>query len=902
MKIHQLSTEEALQSLQSSRSGLPAAVYRQRLMEFGPNRLQVEKKASRVRLFISQFTHLFAILLWAAAGFAFYQDWSQPGSGMATLGWAILFVLLINGFFAFIQEYKAEHAISLLLGLLPLFVKVIRESRAVEASAEDLVPGDMIRIVTGDKVPADGRIIESTGLRLDESILTGESRPVAKTSLPDHGAHIESEGWRSSNIVMAGTLVISGHAEVLIFATGARTEFGRVVHLTETVKRGKSPLQHEITDLSKRIGLLSISIGVLFFILGRVAGLPVNETALFAIGVLVANVPEGLLPTVTLALAMAAQRMAKRNAIVRHLPSVETLGSVNVICTDKTGTLTENKMSIARIYLPEIGALKAEDIQKLQVGKSLGAGYFKLLEIARNCHDLEKVFSQAEATGKITWRGDPLELALVSWAEHAPIPAEVLPKLDEIPFDSDRRRLTTFHPANVLMKGAIEAVLPSCNRIQGQAEQRPISGPERDLAVKYAHEMAQEGLRVLAFASGPSLNAQLPLKNELTFIGLIGFEDPPRHEVPQAIQKCFDAGIRVIMVTGDHPDTAISVAKKIGLSPPAGSPMVISGEKLRHLSESQLQVALDAPDLIFARVDSTQKVEIVRALKRKQNIVAVTGDGVNDAPALKDAHIGIAMGASGTDVAREAADIVLLDNNFATIVSAVEEGRAVFKNIRKFLMYILTSNVPELVPYLLFILAKVPLPLTVIQILAVDLGTDLLPALALGAEPPTQEVMKEGPRPQNQRLANKSVFLKAYLALGLIEAIAALSAYFYVLIGGGWKYGEILARNSSLYLEATTACLATIVVMQVANIFVCRAESQSVLKMSVWTNPLIFVGIAFEVILILSIVYTKIGNLLFATAPFPWETWLIGIPFALGLLVLNTVRKRLFRLPCKARV
>ena len=865
MKIHQLSTDQALQSLNSFRSGLPEAMSHKRRLEFGPNRVEVRQKESPFLALLHQFTHFFALLLWATAAFAFLHEYYNPGSGMGVLGGAILLVLLVNGVFAFIQEYKAEHAIGLLLQLLPRSVKVLRDSQVLEVNAEDLVPGDMVRISAGDKVPADCRVIESLELRTDESILTGESQPRTKSSEPDHDTHIENEGWRSSNIILAGALVISGHADALVFATGIRTEFGRVVRLTAEVKREASPLQREIAQLSQRIGLLSVIIGLVFYLLGRMAGLPATETALFAIGVLVANVPEGLLPTVTLSLAMAAQRMARRKAIVRHLPSVETLGAVNVICTDKTGTLTENRMSIAQIEIPGEASIQSVAGQKL-------------LMIARNCHEVEKINGPGSSAQQ--WRGDPLDISLVTWSSQVSGAPEELSKLDEIPFDSDRRRVTTLHPGWVFTKGALEAVLPVCTCIQDKDVERFWTGDDKNHVESSAREMAGKGQKA-------DLKSE---DRELTFVGLIGFQDPPRKEVPDAIRKCAEAGIRVVMVTGDHPDTAVAVARQIGLIPTQAMPNVITGIQLRHLSESQLQLTLDLPDLIFARVDSTQKVDIVRAFKRKRQVVAVTGDGVNDAPALKDADIGIAMGASGTDVAREAADIVLMDNNFATIVTAVEEGRAVFKNIRKFLTYILTSNIPELVPYLLFIIFKIPLPLTVIQILAVDLGTDLLPALALGADPPAEDVMKEGPRPRNERLASPALFLRAYLFLGMFEAFAAMSIWYYTLYRGGWRFGQSLV-NDSLYLESTTACLTAIVLMQIANLFVCRAGRLPLKPLKLNSNPLLLPGIAFELILLLIITYTGLGNLLFGTTALPWQTWLLVVPFALALVAVNEIAK-----------
>lgn len=420
---------------------------------------------------------------------------------------------------------------------------------------------------------------------------------------------------------------------------------------------------------------------------------------------------------------------------------------------------------------------------------------------------------------------------------------------------------------------------------------------ESRVTVSQAQEaMAEQGLRVLALAYQPlePRGPKTQLEENLVFAGLVGLEDPPRPEVPEAIRKCAEAGIRVIMVTGDHPHTARAIAREIGLVR-TESPRVVTGEQLRHLSPIQLRLALDAPELIFARVGADQKMRIVEALKQKRHVVAVTGDGVNDAPALKSAHIGIAMGIAGTDVAKEAADMVLLDDNFASIVVAVEEGRAVFENIRKFLTYILAHNVAELIPYLAFVLFKIPLPLTPIQILAIDMGTDSLTALGLGVERPAPKVMRRPPRSQHERLLNWPLALRAYAFLGMIEAIAAMAAFFYVLHSAGWQYGQNLAISDPVYRQATTGCLSAIIVMQIVNVFLCRSASRSVFSVGLWGNQLILWGVILEIALILPIAYTPWGNLIFGTAPISRGVWLFMIPFTVSLFILEELRKWVVR-------
>ena len=603
---------------------------------------------------------------------------------------------------------------------------------------------------------------------------------------------------------------------------------------------------------------------------------------MFAIGLLVANVPEGLLPTVTLSLAMAARRMAARRALVRHLPSVETLGGASVILSDKTGTLTLNRMQVQRLWLG------GEEGGPEELREPLSRDYAIVLEVAAHNHTLEQIDGE--------WLGDPMEQALLALAEGLAPAAPCHAKLGELPFDTDRKRLTTLHEVpggrRLYMKGALERVLPLCVAVRQGGADLPLDDARHQRLLAAEAGMAERGLRVLALAWREAAEDE---PNEawergLTLVGLVGLADPPRPEVPAAIRTCREAGIRVIMVTGDHPRTALAVARQIGMVE-GENPLLLTGAALRRLSPTQLQLALDAPEAVFARLTADQKLTLVQALQAKGHIVAVTGDGVNDAPALKAADIGVAMGRGGTDVAREAADLVLLDDNFATIVAAVEEGRAVYQNLRKFLTYILTSNVPELVPYLAFVLFHIPLPLTVIQILAVDLGTDMLPALALGAEPPHPGLMRVPPRARSERLLTAGLLLRAYLFLGVLEAAAAMAAFLYVLHNGGWHYGEPLAADVPLYLKATTATLAAIIVMQVANLFLCRDPLRPAFSPGFFANHLIFAGLAAELGLLLAIAYTPWGNRLFGCAPLDGRIWLYILPFALAMLIVEEGRK-----------
>jgi len=668
------------------------------------------------------------------------------------------------------------------------------------------------------------------------------------------------------------------------------TEFGKIAHLTQTAAEPSSPLQREIARLSRIVAALATGMGVAMFFLGESLGLPTWENLLFAIGIIVANVPEGLLPTVTLSLAMATQRMARRNALVRHLPAVEALGSTTTICCDKTGTLTQNRMAVKRLWLGG-GFVDAAD---LAAQARLTEDNRQLFINAALCHNLNEV----DDHGQRKLLGDPMEVALAGLGRQVIGDLGAYSRIDEIPFDTDRKRMSvlcaTPQGRVLYCKGAPETVLAVCDLVQFDAGIVPLDAAARTRLLAAQDVMTDAGLRVLAFAYR-QINDGMPAEERgMTLTGLIGLEDPPRKEVPEAIARCATAGIRIIMVTGDHPHTALAIAREIGLVR-TEQPVVIGGDALRAMSPAQLQLALDAKEIIFARVAAEQKMLIVQALKKKGEIVAVTGDGVNDAPALKTADIGIAMGIAGTDVAKEAADLILLDDNFASIVAAIEEGRAVFENIRKFLTYILSSNIPELVPYLAYVLFRIPLPLTIIQILAVDLGTDMLPALALGAEKPDPGVMHRPPRARGERLLSWGLISRAYLFLGVLEAAAAMALFFFVLDSAGWHYGELPGKTDPLYLQATSACLVAIVAAQVANVFLCRHPLTSSLSFGLLSNPLILLGIAAELGLILLIVYTRAGNWLFGTAPVGASVWLLAAAFAVAMWVLEEARKAWLR-------
>jgi sodium/potassium-transporting ATPase subunit alpha len=673
-----------------------------------------------------------------------------------------------------------------------------------------------------------------------------------------------------------------------------------------------SPLQKEISRVTRIVAILSFVMGAVFFTIGVGMGLGFWISAIFGIGIIVANVPEGLLPTVTLALAMGSQRMAKRRALIKHLPSVETLGCTTVICTDKTGTITENRMTVDRFALDDLivevreGCLLARG---RLVGTTEAERWRPFFDAMIHCNNARRV---RRPDGRLVVTGDPTETALLEFAvAHGLTHRPPLRRIGELPFDADRKRMSTLHWIEgrlvAFTKGAPESVLPLCNRAQHAEECILMTPDERRKLLMQNETFAEQAYRVLAIAVREIKHGTEPLdletvEKDMTFLGLVAMMDPPHRDVPEAIAKCRRAGVRSIMITGDHPSTALAVARKIGLVPEqqSGFAPVIEGTQVDSLTDAQLRQLLTPsrpgePDPLFARMAPRHKLRVVSTLKSMGEIVAVTGDGVNDAPALKKADIGIAMGIAGTDVAKETASMILLDDSFATIVNAIEEGRAVYTNIRKFVTYVLASNVPEIVPYMGFGLLSIPLALTVPQILAVDLGTDMLPALALGAEPPQAGLMDEPPRPQNEKLLSRRVLLRAYGFLGLIEAAIAMAGFFVYLFANGWSWNRPLDWSSPLYKEATTVTLSAIVIAQIANVFACRSERLSVFRLGLLSNPLILLGIGAEVGLLLLMVYTPFGHWILGTQPLPLWIWGLLILGAIGLLLVEEGRKFIVR-------
>ncbi|MDA8083905.1 MAG: cation-transporting P-type ATPase [Nitrospiraceae bacterium] len=880
MKIHNLSREDVFLNLVTSENGLSSSEARKRLNEFGPNEIRETSKTPLTVKFLRQFTHLLAVLLWIGAGLSFISEALHPGEGMLNLGLAIVAVIILNAIFTFIQEYRAEKAIEILRQLLPFQVRVIREGREVLIVAREVVPGDVILLSEGLKVPADARIIESANLMANNAPLTGEAEPVPLDSKPFCGELIESR-----NIAFAGSSIVSGRGCAVVFASGMSSEFGRIARLTSAVETGMSPLQKEIVKITRFIAVMASVMGIVFFMIGRLIGRSFWENFIFTIGLIVANVPEGLLPTVTLALVMGGRRMLKKKVLIKTLASVETLGSVTFICTDKTGTLTLNNMDLRQIAYGD--RVFAAD----QIRSSRAEALFTTAYLCNNaCH----------TDGR--YIGDPTEVAILR-ASREFLGSRDSKRVFEIPFDSERKRMTTVNLVDgrtkAFTKGAAESIIPLCTHILLDGKSVPLEGERLDRIAETCRGLMDSGLRVLAFSYrdlglAPPVDVHpKQIESGMVFAGLIGLEDPPRPEVREAVARCHGAGIKIAMITGDASRTAVAIAREIGLL--KGEPEVIEGRDLATMSDRQLADRISGKEIIFARMTPKHKMRVVSVLQEMGERVAVTGDGVNDAPALKKADIGIAMGIAGTDVAKEAADMILLDDNFATIVNAIEEGRTVFENIRKFITYIFAHGTPEAIPYILFALIRIPLPLTVMQILAIDLGTETIPALALGVEPPESDVMKRPPRPRDKGLINSAVLIRGYLFLGFISTAGVLTAYFHVLLAGGWYWGMALPADAPLARQASTATFLSIVLMQIGTALACRTMTQSVAGRGLLSNSLMLWGILTEVLLSIFIIYHPWANRLFSTAPLGISVWLIMVPFMLLVIVADETRKYLYR-------
>lgn len=844
--------ELLLRDLRTGQDGLGRREAARRLTVYGPNVLPRAHERSWPADLARQVTHPLALLLWGAAGLALL-------AGTPTLCFAILGVVVVNAVVAFLQEQQAAKAVEALASYLPPHARAIRDRKVAVVPAVDLVPGDVLVLGEGDRVSADARLI-SGGVDVDMSALTGESVPVPRSS---GEADTADRLIDAPDAVFSGTACTAGEAHAVIFATGAHTELGRIAALSQRARPGESPLERQVRRSAWLIAGVAIAVGALFLPLGLLAGLSLTDALVFSVGLLVANVPEGLLPTITLALAVGVRVLARGGALVKRLSAVETLGSTTVICTDKTGTLTENRMQVVRFWCgTEHGV---DDIPAAAA------------QVMADCNDVELT-------------GDPMEIALRDAAARRGIaPTE---RIATFRFDPRRKRMSVLTRRDgrltVQVKGAPEQVLPLCQAATS------------DGATAAVDALAGRGLRVLALASRPA--DEVPADPDeaeqgLRLLGLVALLDPPRPEVADAVAACHSAGVRVHVVTGDHGSTAREVAREVGIS----ADRVIGGDVADAMSERELDEVLAEPgEIVFARSTPEGKLRIAEALRHNGEVVAMTGDGVNDAPALHRADIGVAMGRSGTDVAREAATMVLTDDNFATIVTAVREGRRAYDNLRKFVLYIFTHAVPEVVPFIVFVLSAgaIPLPIGVLQILAIDLGTDTLPAQALGREGAEPDIMSRAPRSRHEHLITRRLLGRAWLLMGGVSAALAMTLYLVVLLHAGWHPGAPVRAGAPLhhaYQQATTTTFAAIVACQIGTAFAARTERASLRSVGALSNRMLLGAIGFEIAFAATLIYAPPLQHVFGTAALP--AWVIALllPFPVVVWGVDEIHRYVLR-------
>lgn len=867
---HSIPVEQVWAELQTSPAGLSVEESRKRLEQYGSNELQSAGRVSPWHILFEQFKNVLVLILLIATIISLALG---HGTESIVIAIIVLFAVLLG----FVQEYRAEKAIEALRQMAAPTARVLRSGEEIDVPAKDLVPGDVIFLRAGDRVPADGRLVESVNLQIEEAALTGESLAVEKHTDPLEGGKDLAVGDRK-NLVYAGTAATYGRGRAVVTATGMQTEFGKIAQLLQTVETGKTPLQQNLDRVGSMLARAALVVVLAIVALGLFRGQPLIEMLIFGIALAVAVVPEALPAVVTISLAIGVQRMVKRNALIRRLPAVETLGSTSVIASDKTGTLTRDEMTARKIFTSG------------ETFKISGAGYEPVGDFSRNGHAIEPTEAVRRTLTAATlasdarlvngngsgngWhiKGDPTEGALIVAAAKAGLEKTELdtryPRVHEVPFTSETKRMTTLHPNGdtiiAYSKGAPEVILEACDHVLTQDGVQPLDPPTREALLSSARDMAAEALRVLGVAEKPGASTQNP-EQGMTFLGLIGMIDPPRPEAKEAIQTCEQAGIRPVMITGDHPVTAEAVARELGL---LKSGRVVTGTELEAMSDEELDRQVETID-VYARVSPAHKLRVVTALQNRGHIAAMTGDGVNDAPALKKADIGIAMGITGTDVTKEAAAMTLTDDNFASIVAAVEEGRGVFGNIKKYLMYLLSSNIGEIGLMAGAALLGLPVPLTAVQILYVNLATDGLPALALSVDPPEKDLMRRKPRDPRRGIFTRPVVILMVLG-GIWSALVNLGLFTWAINSG---------RSIE---EAMTMTFVSLVLIQFFKAYNYRSDRHSVFHMP-FANKWLNLAVLWELALLFVIVYLPALHAPFGTFSLPLVDWLIVLGLSLTI-------------------
>ncbi len=907
MDWHRMPAEQAARALKTDvEQGLDNGEVRRRQNQYGPNALPAKPPVPPWRMFLAQFNDFMVLVLLGATLVSAFLG--ETGDALT-----ITVIVILNAVVGFIQEYRAERSLEMLKELSAPLATTVRGGGPVRVATAELVPGDVVLLEAGDRVPADVRLSESQGLQVEEAAFTGESLPVAKTVAPISSVVAGRAVSERTNMAFMSTIVTRGRGRGVVVAIGPETEIGHIAHMLESIEEEKTPLQKRLQHLGKWLvaGFFLTCLAV--FVLGVSSGAPWKNTFMTAVSLAVAAIPEGLPAVVTIALALGVQRMIRRRAIVRKLPAVETLGSTTVICSDKTGTLTQNSMTVTRMMTCD---------GEYGLPGNVDTNLKLALEIGVLCNNARLPKQERRRSGPGGGArqslGDPTEIALLrAGFVAADLDRQSLerqwPRLGELPFDSDRKMMSTIHRqpqggAILCSKGAAEVSIPRCRLAKRGGKTTALGENQLDSIRAQVAAYGRGGLRVLAFAYRPLApdevrkweswserrlapdpeRASREFERDLVFVGLSAMLDPPRPEVEKAIAKASRAGIRTIMITGDHADTAASIAEKLGLLRPqraapetqqysrnAAPPPVVTGTDLEAASDEEL-AAMVAKVNIFARVSPHHKIRIVRGLKQQGEIVAMTGDGVNDAPAIKEADIGIAMGQTGSDVSKEASDLVLSDDNYATIVAAVEEGRGIYDNIRKFIRYLLASNVGEVLVMFFASVWNLPLPMVAMQLLWMNLVTDGLPAIALGMDPPSESVMERPPRPPGESILARGL-LKAVLFQGFILGVAVFALFAWALFAG---------RTVE---TARTMAFTALVVAQLTYVFRCRSESISLLDTNPLGNPFLVMAVAASFAMQWAVLYIPAMQPFFSTVPLSSGEWAPVLIAAIGSAVLTDI-------------
>lgn len=859
--------------------GLTGEEARKRLEIHGRNALKTAKRHGWLKILFSQFTDLMIIILIASSIISFTMGENSEAI-------AILAIIILNGLMGFIQEMRTEKAMEALMSLAAPHARVVRDGVIRDIPAEEVVPGDLVVLEAGNRVPADAVLLEANNLYSDESMLTGESIPVAKSRTDQVNASLA--GIASRNMVYMGSMITSGTGKALVTATGMETEMGRIAELMETAGVQETPLQKKLEKLGEYMVTGCLVICAIVALLGILRGEPVIQMLLGGISLAVAAVPEGLPAVVTIALAIGVRRMVQKNALIRRLPAVETLGCATVICSDKTGTLTENRMTVVEAYAGKNPYVLHKDsngrfsawCRGREVHAEKTTGLKLLLKIGMLCGNT-RIMDSSDAGLDI--EGDPTEVALVRAAIDAGFDKKSVfsayRRVREIPFDSDRKLMSVVCRSRsgelfLFAKGAPEIIMEKCSKIMIADRERDITPEDLEKLRDECSAMTSRALRVMAFAYRTVEPSQLwrdDLESQLVFIGLAGMTDPPRKEAFESVAKCRRAGIKTVMITGDHVKTAEAIAKALDIYREGG--LVVNGGEIDRMSDQELEEACRKAT-VFARVYPKHKLRIVRAIRNNGNIVAMTGDGVNDAPAVKDADIGIAMGKSGTDVTRQAASMILMDDNFSSIVAAVEEGRNIYSNIRKFIRYLLSCNVGEVLTMFLSMLIGLPIPLLPAQVLAVNLATDGLPAIALGMEPGEPDIMERPPRSPDESIFSHGL-ARMILTRGVFIALSTIASFMIV---------NTMSKNLA---AARTAALVTLVMSQLIHVFECKSEHKSLFELPVLSNKYLVLAVLSSVLMLLGIIYLPFLSPIFGTTALALNEWLIagGISLLVPILV-----------------